>query len=135
MNFLERQTLATLHSHVPYRGLPPSRPSSQENEFSIASYPQPNVIWKIDIVMRITGKGRTTIYNNMNSESSQYDPRFPKQIRLSLHGRAVGWLSNEIEAYIQALATANRCGIATTPGVLKSSSKPPSNSSKNGDFF
>lgn len=50
-------------------------------------------ILRLPAILKITGLSRSTIYFRISQG------RFPKPI--SLGGRAVGWLENEIEAWIQ----------------------------------
>lgn len=50
-------------------------------------------IIRLKDVMVMTGLGRSTIYK------LQQEGRFPKSIKLS--ERAVGWLTHEVEAYMQ----------------------------------
>lgn len=40
----------------------------------------------------------STLYNKLNRASSQYDPSFPKQIRLG--ASSVGWIESEIDDWI-----------------------------------
>lgn len=51
-----------------------------------------NTILRLSTVKSRTGLSRATIYSRMNQGT------FPRQI--SLGGRAVGWLENEIEAWL-----------------------------------
>lgn len=50
-------------------------------------------VLKLKDVMEKTGLGRTKVYE------LQAEGRFPKSI--SLDGRAVGWLENEVEDWLQ----------------------------------
>lgn len=49
---------------------------------------------------------RSAIYDRLNPRSSRHDPTFPRQI--SLGGDAVGWLENEVEAWLQARTADSR---------------------------
>lgn len=47
-------------------------------------------------------KSRGSIYNWLNPKSPQYLPGFPRPIRIGK--RAVGWLEDEVDAYLTGLA-------------------------------
>lgn len=50
-------------------------------------------------VLEAVGIASSTLYDWLNPRSRRYDPTFPRQIRL---GRlSVGWLSDEIEKWIE----------------------------------
>jgi len=49
-------------------------------------------------VKQATGQSRSTIYNKLNPKSPQYDPTFPKPIKLG--ARSIGWIEAEIQAWI-----------------------------------
>lgn len=40
----------------------------------------------------------STLYNKLNRASSQYDPSFPKQVRLG--ASSVGWIESEIDDWV-----------------------------------
>ncbi|WP_351189847.1 AlpA family phage regulatory protein [Shewanella sp. TB4-MNA-CIBAN-0142] len=52
-------------------------------------------------VILITGLSRSTIYAKQNPKSKWFDPLFPKKI--SLGARAVGWLKQELEAWLSEM--------------------------------
>ena len=56
-------------------------------------------ILRMNQVIEITGLGRSTIYNLMDSKSKYYDPNFPKAIKLT--DSATGWLESEINRWIE----------------------------------
>jgi prophage regulatory protein len=62
-------------------------------------------ILRLDAVMRVTGLGRSSIYNKVAEET------FPKPIKLG--PRAVGWLESEIEAWQRACIEARDTGAPT----------------------
>lgn len=53
-----------------------------------------------------TGLSRPTLYNRINPKAPQYDPSFPKPF--SLGGGKVGFLEEEIEAWIEARAASRQ---------------------------
>lgn len=50
------------------------------------------------------GLSRSTIYGRINPKSPCYDPNFPKPIKLGAGAAnaAVGWLAEEVDAYLAA---------------------------------
>lgn len=70
---------------------------------------QPNAA--IQILRRITLQGkidlsRASIYNKLNPKHPQYDPTFPKPIKLGAN--TVGWLEHEVDAWILARVEQSR---------------------------
>lgn len=64
-------------------------------------------IWRLPDVMTRTGLSRSTIYELIRQD------QFPSQI--SLGPRAVGWVANEIDEWIEARINESRpCGRNTT---------------------
>ena len=64
-------------------------------------------IWRLPEVMTRTGLSRSTIYELIRQD------QFPSQIGLG--PRAVGWVANEIEEWIEARIDESRtCGRNTT---------------------
>jgi len=57
------------------------------------------IIRRRDVEAR-TGLSRSTLYDWIDPESPRYKPDFPKPIRFS-GSSAVGWLADEIEAWLQ----------------------------------
>jgi prophage regulatory protein len=55
-----------------------------------------------------TGLKRSATYYKMDEKHPLYDPFFPKSIRLSAKGRAVGWVEHECNAYLESLITQAR---------------------------
>ena len=45
-----------------------------------------------------TGLSSSTIYNKLQPSSSQYDPDFPRKIRIG--GSAVAWVEEELEHWL-----------------------------------
>jgi prophage regulatory protein len=58
-----------------------------------------HAIQRLRGVKKKTGLGGSTIYDKLDPNSPRYDPTFPRQIRLG-NGRAVGWLDEEIDAWL-----------------------------------
>ncbi|MES9958548.1 MAG: AlpA family transcriptional regulator [Sedimenticola sp.] len=58
-----------------------------------------NSILRFPAVASRTGQSRSTIYNRINPEHSQFDPAFPKPIHLG--PRTVGFLESEIDEWIE----------------------------------
>jgi prophage regulatory protein len=56
-------------------------------------------------VMQATGYSRATIYEKIKN-----DPSFPKPVKLSNGGKAVGWFDNEFIAYQELLAARREGG-------------------------
>lgn len=52
------------------------------------------------------GISRSTIYARLDPKSKQYDPAFPRPIKLSL--KSVGWIESEAQAYIAHLVAVSR---------------------------
>lgn len=68
-------------------------------------------ILRLKDVMTMTGLGRSTIYK------LQQEGRFPRGIKLS--ERAVGWVTHEVEAYVQErLDARNASGDSRSAPVL-----------------
>jgi prophage regulatory protein len=65
--------------------------------FEYPKTPQ-SIIIRLKEVITWTGLSRTTIYNKLNSKSSQFDSNFPSQIQLG--ASSVGWLELEINEWI-----------------------------------
>jgi len=57
-------------------------------------------------VVERTGLSRSTIYNMLNPDSEQYDPRFPKQVRVG--SGAVRWIESEINAWLEECVKSSR---------------------------
>lgn len=68
----------------------------------------PIVILRLKTVMARTGLSRSSIYDRLDSGSKRHDRSFPAQVRLGAHGRAVGWLSNEIDSWLLSQVTFSR---------------------------
>ena len=49
---------------------------------------------------QVSGQSRSTIYNKLNPKSPQYDPTFPKPIKLG--ARSIGWIEAEVQAWIES---------------------------------
>jgi prophage regulatory protein len=61
-------------------------------------------------VERVTGLGRSAIYERMNPKSKQYDPSFPKPVCIGGPAdspTAVRWPSSSVNAWIQSKITAS----------------------------
>lgn len=65
-----------------------------------------HILRRSDLEARVR-LSRSTIYDRINPNSPRYDASFPKPIRLG-GGTAVGWLSNEIDAWLQSRIDASR---------------------------
>ncbi len=59
-------------------------------------------IWRLPEVMNRTGLSRSSIYDKIAKSE------FPTRINLGL--RAVGWIADEVEAWIQSRIDASRSG-------------------------
>ncbi|MES2682688.1 MAG: AlpA family phage regulatory protein [Pseudomonadota bacterium] len=65
-----------------------------------------HILRRSDLEARVR-LSRSTIYDRINPSSPRYDVSFPKPIRLG-GGAAVGWLSNEVDAWLQSRIAASR---------------------------
>lgn len=68
-------------------------------------------ILRLPKMKEVLQMSRSTLYGMMDPRSSQFDPDFPKPIRLgvSASGRgSVGWLGHEVEAYIELCVMRSR---------------------------
>lgn len=60
---------------------------------------------RLEQVMKLTGLGRSSIYNRMDERSEQYDPTFPRNFPLGpMAGSAVGWDEEKVAAWVAAQA-------------------------------
>lgn len=59
-------------------------------------------------VMELTGLGRSSIYNRMDSRSAHYDPTFPCSFPLGATGGAVGWDEEAIKTWVAAQVASAR---------------------------
>ena len=66
------------------------------------------VILRLREFLRRTGLSRSAAYYKMNEAHRLYDPTFPKSVRLSLHGHAVGWVEHECEAWLESRINSSR---------------------------
>lgn len=57
-------------------------------------------------LLNTVGIGNSTLYDWLNPKSPRYDPSFPKQVKLG--ARSVGWMEDEIEAWLEARLVASR---------------------------
>lgn len=64
-------------------------------------------IWRLPVVMARTGLGRSSVYQKIA------DGDFPEMIQLG--PRAVGWIAEEIEQWIQSRIDASRSAQADNP--------------------
>ena len=65
-------------------------------------------ILRLKHVMTRTGLSRSTIYAKLDPGAKQYDPSFPKQVRLG--GGAVGWVETELNAWLENCIASSRAG-------------------------
>lgn len=61
-----------------------------------------NKIIRLPEVLNRTGVSRATIYSWIKQEN------FPRPTKLCAEGRAVGWVSNQIDAWLEQRITASR---------------------------
>ncbi|WP_208457630.1 helix-turn-helix transcriptional regulator [Burkholderia pyrrocinia] len=62
-------------------------------------------IARLPRVIELTGLGRSSIYNRMDSRSRYYDPTFPRCFSLSTsENGAVGWDEEQVKAWVAAQA-------------------------------
>lgn len=60
-------------------------------------------LWKLE---ERTGWKRSTIYDHLNPKSPNYDPTFPKQVRLG--SRSVAWVEEEVESWLKSRINARQ---------------------------
>lgn len=79
--------------------------------------PSPRVL-RLRQVQALTGLGRSSIYNRLNTRGASHDPTFPRPIRLSscpgARG-AIGFLESEVLAWIQARAASRNVVLTEQP--------------------
>lgn len=90
-------------------------PNSKCGRVDVAGLPQPTSgtekrkvgkVARLPRVIELTGLGRSSIYNRMDSRSKYYDPSFPRCFSLSTsESGAVGWDEEEIKAWVAARAS------------------------------
>ena len=61
-----------------------------------------NTVLRVNDTARVMGVSRATVWNWVNPKSRHYRPDFPKPIKLL--DNITGWLSSEIEEYLNKLA-------------------------------
>lgn len=84
----------------------PGIPDTAPSDFS----QQPKTVIRMKQLQAVIGLKRSTIYSKLDCKSKYFDPSFPKPIYLGKIGRSVGWLENEVTAYIQSRIFASRSG-------------------------
>lgn len=60
-----------------------------------------NQIIRLAELKIITGLSRSSLYAKMDLNSSSYDEKFPRRIKLG--ARAVGWLKGEVDAWLDSM--------------------------------
>jgi len=68
----------------------------------------PIAVIRLKNVMARTGLSRSAVYDRIDPTSKRHDKSFPVQIRLGANGRAVGWLSSELDIWLRSQVTASR---------------------------
>jgi len=63
-----------------------------------ANMPQKTVFIRLTEVIKLTGLSRSSIYAMLDPNSPQFDPTFPRQVKLSV--RSVAWSSTELENWV-----------------------------------
>ncbi|GGY79904.1 helix-turn-helix transcriptional regulator [Marinobacter zhanjiangensis] len=63
-------------------------------------------ILRLKHVIERTGLSRSTIYRKLDPGSEQYDPSFPKQVRLG--GGSVGWVESELNGWLEECVNSQR---------------------------
>lgn len=85
-------------------------PKAKKNHHVAGVEPAANTLCRLlrlPEVLRLTGYKRSTIYGKTDPRSRQFDPTFPRRVRLSQHGRgAVGWFESEILAWVESRGAA-----------------------------
>lgn len=80
-------------------------------------------VLRMPALIKLIGRSRSSIYAAMDANSPQYDPHFPKPIRLSAskNGRgSVGWLQHEIYEYLRLCIERTRRGEESLSGRAES---------------
>lgn len=73
--------------------------SARESEIR----PKSKKMLRIKELTARVGLSRSSIYSKLDPGSAAFDPTFPKQIKLG--SRAVAWLEDEVEAWLDQLAS------------------------------
>lgn len=91
--------------------------NSKSGRVDAVGLPQPSIgvekrkvgkVARLPRVIELTGLGRSSIYNRMDSRSPYYDSAFPRCFPLSTSGKgAVGWDEEEIKAWVAQRALKN----------------------------
>lgn len=63
-------------------------------------------ILRLKQVRERTGLSRSTIYGKLDPRSTQYDPSFPRKIRLG--SGAVGWVESELNDWLEKCVNSSR---------------------------
>jgi prophage regulatory protein len=88
-------------------GLDPEVPVAIADQQPGATH-KPMVILRCRQAVARTGKSRADFYACQNPKDPRFDPTFPVRVMLSPHGRSVGWIESEIDAWIAARVAASR---------------------------
>lgn len=64
----------------------------------LSKHKAPSRILRIQELKNRIGLGRSTIYDRLDQNSPRYDATFPKPLKIGMS--AVGWLEDEVEAWI-----------------------------------
>ncbi|RQS04992.1 AlpA family phage regulatory protein [Burkholderia sp. Bp9002] len=94
---VKENDLGSKGSRVDVDGLPQPTPDGEKRKVvKVARLPR---------VIELTGLGRSSIYNRMDSRSRYYDPTFPRCFSLSTsENGAVGWDELQVCAWVAAQA-------------------------------
>ena len=65
-------------------------------------------IVRLKELINITGLSRSTIYEKQNPKSPNFDAEFPRKINLG--ARAVGWISLDVQAWLNTVGTQSLSG-------------------------
>ncbi|WP_322041356.1 helix-turn-helix transcriptional regulator [Burkholderia diffusa] len=84
----------------------PKQPIGELLEQPLDVRPKPQgKVARLKRVCELTGLGRSSIYNRMDSRSPYYDPTFPRPFSLSTTGNgAIGWNEEEVQAWVASQA-------------------------------
>lgn len=74
--------------------------SSKTNE-AASHDPAPQRIVRLKALLSLLSLSRSTVYNRINPKSKYYESMFPKPVRLG--SKAVGWILEDVYAYIEYL--------------------------------
>jgi prophage regulatory protein len=80
--------------------------NNQNQEFLAKYIAENRRVMRMRELLETTGLSRSSVYGRLCPSASQFDPSFPKQIKLGTgpNARAVGWIREEVLAWLAGLS-------------------------------